>query len=117
LRLGEDLGELAMEEAARPVDGRGVPVEDLTPQLLSVERSMPELDLVEVGDDIDPVVARAEAQLLERELLREGPGSRQSRANPVHCVGASLPIEPMGAAQAASQNLGHLLRMSSLRGP
>src|SRR5436190_24335316 len=81
LGVGVGLCELAVEKAARPVHRRLVALEDLAPQLLAVERTVPQLDLIEVGDQVDPVVARVEAKLLERELLRECPGARQARAD------------------------------------
>ncbi|TMK98207.1 MAG: hypothetical protein E6G34_11145 [Actinobacteria bacterium] len=73
LRVGLD--ELAVEVAARPVDGAGEALEGLAPGVLAVERAPPQLDLVEVGDHVDPVVAGAEPELLESEFLgqRAGP--------------------------------------------
>ena len=75
LGVGVALGELAVEEATRPVSGRLIAAEDLLPDVLTFESSVPQLDLVHVGDQVHPVVARVESELLERHFLRQGAGA------------------------------------------
>jgi hypothetical protein len=42
---------------------------------------VPQLDLIEIGDDVDPVIGRPDAELFERQLLGERPRAGKTCAN------------------------------------
>ena len=72
------------DEVNRKVHAQMDRLQHVSTVFATVERTMPYVHLVEVGDDVYPVVTRLEAERLERHLLRQCARARHSGSDHLH---------------------------------
>src|ERR671910_367997 len=102
LRVGVPLQQLCVERAGRPVHGGLVVRKETVPaHRLPAPGRLPEPDVLRVLEDLDHVVARAEAKYFERDLQRHRAGPAETRPDHLH-PGAPLSRRAFSSRPAGS---------------
>ena len=78
-------GELAPERAAGVIHTRAVAVEERIPLRTTFGGSDPQRAMRGIHEELHHVVARSEAQLLERQFERHRPGAPETGADDFEC--------------------------------